>query len=973
MELRVEGDKLRAIAPPNAITPELGRCIREHKSAVLDLLRTAHAVTDASPTMPRSPSRLQYPLSATQSRNLYAAQIGPGLPTAFRLRGQLDSEILHAVLKQIVSRHAPLRSIIEIEQDTSGRARTYFQRVLPEISVELSRFDYSTLEPAPRQLEVRKKLDALAAEPFAIATGPLFRFALLTCGVGDYALFVCFSQLAFDGWSFDVFIKELTEGYAALSIGQPWPLPPLEREYADFVTWQQQRLDRVVDEQKQYWKDSLGRQLPAAPIPVDHPRGTGGDYRGGALPFEVAPPLACRLGELARSNGCTMQMIMLTALFVLLRRLGNRPDVVIATPIESRLHPSTEPMIGSFVNLLLLRLELADELSFVDLLTRVRDLCLEAYEHQDTPVDQLDLRVEPRQSTGPLPLWQVEFSYQQVDNRSTFMGAVALSQLDVHPGNTANELSLWVKDWGNRVSGALEFARSLYREQTVQHWGECYQAILAAVCNDPASVLGDLDIVSTSAEAIARARDRALEQPPHWVGELIRRQPDAGAGVRVVDEHARPVPLGVWGTLVIAQHRIEHARLTSDGRFERLEASAASGSIRDSKPRGLSDQVDDSVEFRIIREFETRLDLDGVSLHDNFFDLGGHSLIGVRLLSALHEEFGAMLPLGVLFEAPTPFELARVIRRECGLPDPRTGRLEDGGTRPWTSVVPIQPHGDLPPLFVVAGIGGNPMNLRFVAKHLGAEQPFYGLQHRGTDGQQAPHRSVQAAAREFAAHIREVQPSGPYYVGGFSAGGVAALEIAQVLQDQGEPVGLIVMFDATSPDLAPEVPVKHNRERGSVVRRRLGPAAIGAALRRRLTDFGHRWRLEVLGRLARVFPYRYRMEAVTLSWQIAVESYHLHPIDADVLVLWAKVRDRLTFDETNGWQRWVRSDLRVRHVPGGHTTHVDELNAAETAKQLALALAEARSQPRASANDDSRTYRKPWSAAGSGVRPMSPG
>ena len=164
-----------------------------------------------------------------------------------------------------------------------------------------------------------------------------------------------------------------------------------------------------------------------------------------------------------------------------------------------------------------------------------------------------------------------------------------------------------------------------------------------------------------------------------------------------------------------------------------------------------------------------------IGLRDNFFDLGGNSLGAVRLFSEMRKLFGRSFPLSVLFQAPTVEKLADILRK-------------DGWTPQWTSLVPIQAGGSKPPFFCVHGGGGNILIYRELARHLGTDYPFYGLQARGLDGADDCLKTIEAMAESYLRELRELQPEGPYYLGGFCMGGQVAFEIAQRLIRDGEQV-----------------------------------------------------------------------------------------------------------------------------------------------------------------------------------------
>jgi len=220
--------------------------------------------------------------------------------------------------------------------------------------------------------------------------------------------------------------------------------------------------------------------------------------------------------------------------------------------------------------------------------------------------------------------------------------------------------------------------------------------------------------------------------------------------------------------------------LTPNGKVDRKALPAPVRSITQigSKPSAPRD----TLELQLTKLWEKALGVHPVNLGDNFFDLGGDSLMAVRLFSELRQLTGRTLPLSSLFQAPTVEKLAELLRQQ-------------GWSPYWSSLVPIQPGGSKPPFYCVHGAGGNVLLFRDLARSLGPEYPFFGLQARGLDGSKSYLRKVEEMAIHYLKEIRELQPQGPYYLGGFCMGGQVAYEMAQNLRNQGEKVALLIMID----------------------------------------------------------------------------------------------------------------------------------------------------------------------------------
>jgi thioesterase domain-containing protein/acyl carrier protein len=193
-----------------------------------------------------------------------------------------------------------------------------------------------------------------------------------------------------------------------------------------------------------------------------------------------------------------------------------------------------------------------------------------------------------------------------------------------------------------------------------------------------------------------------------------------------------------------------------------------------------------AAEVALTKIWSEVLGVETVGVEDNFFELGGHSLLAVTLFSRIEKRFGMTLPLATLFQAPT-------IERQAELIDQRELQA------PWRALVPIQPAGSRPPLFAIPGLGGIVVAFNDLARMLGPDQPFYGLQPRGLDGKQRPFTSIEEAAEAYLTEVRAVQPQGPYHLMGVCMGGVVAFEMAQRLHAAGQEVAFLALLDVRPP------------------------------------------------------------------------------------------------------------------------------------------------------------------------------
>lgn len=350
-------------------------------------------------------------------------------------------------------------------------------------------------------------------------------------------------------------------------------------------------------------------------------------------------------------------------------------------------------------------------------------------------------------------------------------------------------------------------------------------------------------------------------------------------------------------------------------------------------------EATDEVERGLVQLWEELLGVDPIGVDDDFFELGGHSLIALRLFASIKQRFGVDQPMSILFDASTVAKLSEFIRADIGGGVELTsheGEVSASTTASMRHVVQMSPDpGDgAAPFFLVAGMFGNILNLRHLAMLIGEDRAVYGIQARGLRGGEEPHDRFEDMAEAYLEEIRQVQPEGPYYLGGFSGGGMTAYEMAQQLTAVGEEVAMVVMLDTPVPGLGGEL------SRADKVLMQL----------QRIQRMKHKWvpwylETKVAMReraqqieAAELAEHEFRTEAITEAFIRAVASYQPEPWDGDLHIYRPKLNEefRVTgaryIDQQfnfqvadNGWTPYVR-DLTVREVPGDHDSMVLEPN-----------------------------------------------
>jgi len=655
------------------------------------------------------------PPSVAQRRFWVLEELAPGNPAlhmraCVRVAGALSQSTLEKSFQLLVDRHEILRT-------TFGKIDgELVQIIAPTRMVSLPVTSIESAVGAGRDARLWQAIRKEASAPFDLTRGPLIRARLFRLGPDEHVLVITTHHILADGWSQNVIQRDLWALYEALSEGHEPSLPALPIQYGDFVHWQQEWLgSNTAREELEYWKKQLAPPLPVLDLPTGRPVHNRMASSGAMETLLLPEDLIRSLKTLSQSQNVTMFALLLTAFGALLNRYTGQEDMVISSPVANR-KLETEPLIGPFAGVVALRLNLSGNLTFRELLGRIRDTTLDALSHSELPFEVLADELRVRSVHGRNPLSQVYFFYQ-----SAFLQPRQLRELTVTPLpdfglGTFFELQLGLLERREGVRAQLEYNPTLFTSSAIQGLLEDYRTVLETLGHNPDGRLGQLSL--------------ALRQD------------------------SKPTPLA-------SASRIPAARPPNQN------------------------------EKQMIAIWEDVLGIRPVDLYQDYFELGGTSLLAVRLFAQIEKTFGVALPLSALFGASTVEKLAAA--------------LEGGDEKPgWSPLVEIQTGGSRPPFFCIHGGGGNVLIYRDLSRRLGNDQPFYGLQCQGLDGKQPLLTTIEDMAELYAKEIRKAQPHGPYLLGGYCMGGTVALEIAQQLKAQGEEVALLALFDTLNwPKLPP--------------------------------------------------------------------------------------------------------------------------------------------------------------------------
>ncbi|MFF4732255.1 amino acid adenylation domain-containing protein [Streptomyces mirabilis] len=497
------------------------------------------------------------PLSFAQRRLWFVDRFEGPSPTynsafALRLTGELDLDALQSAFHDVLDRHEVLRTVIA--EDGDGLPR---QRVLP---LDEAGFQLPLVE-APQEQERTAALQDAATAPFDLAADIPVRARLVRSGPNDHTLVLVVHHIALDGESMGPLLRDLTVAYAARGQGRAPAWEPLPVQYADYALWHQDVLgdetdpDSLAARQLTYWRQALADLAQPLALPTDRPRPRKLSRRGDVVRFSISPGLLRSVEKLSAQQDATVSMTMHAALAVLLYHLGCGDDVPIGVPIAGRTDEQLRDLVGFFVNTWVLRVDLAGDPTFRELLQRVQERSLAAYDNQDLPFERLVELLNPDRSTAYHPFFQVMLSWQPPVPEPDIPGFEVRGERLETP--TA-KFDLFFDLIPNAAGGAdcrLEYATDLFDKGTVEELAQRFVRVLRRLVADAGQRIGGVDTLD------AAERDRLLVQfnltaaamPEQTIPELfqdqVARTPDAPALVcedrtltyRELDERANRV------------------------------------------------------------------------------------------------------------------------------------------------------------------------------------------------------------------------------------------------------------------------------------------------------------------------------------------------------------------------------------------------------------------------------------------------
>ncbi|MBD2435678.1 non-ribosomal peptide synthetase [Nostoc sp. FACHB-110] len=496
VELFIEAERLRYRGPKEILTPTLLNQIKQHKQEILQLLQE------------KSHTAKSYPLTYGQQGLWFMYQFAPesgayNIAFTVRICSSLNILALERACQKLILRHPTLRT-------TFGQNNAEpFQTIHAEQKVCLTEIDATTWNWE----ELTEQVIEAYQRPFDLERGPILRLCLFTRSAQEYIFLLAIHHIAVDGFSFGILLDELRLLYHSENTGQKVYLSTSQYQYPDFVQWQRQMLQSPKGEHLwSYWSQQLAGELSVLKLPTDRPRGQFQKHQGASYTFELPKALTAQLKQQAKALGVTLYMTLLTVFAILLHRYTAQEDIIISSPTEGRSQPEFAGIVGFFVNILAIRVNLANNPTISELLTQVRQTVLQAIAHQDYPSPLLVEQFQQKSNLSLTKILRVSFNLMKLQELGqdielsvakqakarTDWGGLHLEPFVIPQQEGQNDLVFDMMETSESLLGLLRYNSDLFEATTIRRMAGHFQNLLAAIVTNCEQQIGSLPLLTTT-------------------------------------------------------------------------------------------------------------------------------------------------------------------------------------------------------------------------------------------------------------------------------------------------------------------------------------------------------------------------------------------------------------------------------------------------------------------------------------------
>lgn len=822
---------------------------------------------------------LTVPTTESQREIWYSVQMGDAANCAYNeslslhIHGALEINKLRIALQTLIQRHESLRMTVNAD---GTRLCINHSQPLPWSDIDLSQ-----LPQSDRDDQLTTLRQETVTTPFNLKYGPLFRTQLVRLSEQTFILMLTAHHIICDGWSWGVLIPELGKLYSAAVQGMQPMLPSPER-FSDYALNLATELESAEGRATlAYWQQQFCDPVPVLDLPTDFPRAGIRTFRGNRWDWELEPAVFVQLQQLASQSNVSVLTLLLASFEVFLARLTGQNDLVVGLPVAAQAMTGQTQLVGHAVNLLPLRSHVSPQSTFRDYLLECRTRLLDAFEHQAFTFGQLLHHLRLPRDLSRIPLVGVTFNLDKGFEEEHLAFHNLAVACHTNPRAHENfELAVNVTEYRYRLQFEWQYNADLFESATIQSWVESFTQILKQLVKQPELKLANL---------------------PKFPN----------------------IPKSTMTNLAVRQSLLPPVDTRKD--FNPAQPNSISACAESFSPPL------PTLAEPLAQIWKSLLGLESVGLHDSFFELGGNSMLAVQLFARLEKQTGYKLPLTTLFQSPTLAGLLTALRQQGW-----TANNDSLASPPWSPLVPIQPLGSKPPFFCVHPHGGTVLCYRELGQYLQPDQPFYGLQAQGVDGIQPPLDRIEAMATLYLQAIREIQPQGPYFLGGFCVGGHIAYEMAQQLDQQGETVGLLVAIDS-DPTLvtAPMFTAKDLGFHWHNLKGRWQKEGVVPVLKSIGQYVTRKW----------IQPTDSEFAEFDRMWQVhtrAITRYVPQPYRKSMYLMFSQEWRQYYPDFTQKWAAWV-PEVQQIDLPGTHDELLSAPSVITIAQQITELLTQAHS------------------------------
>ena len=507
-----EEDRLRYRAPKEESTSSILAQLKEHKAEILQLLRENPSIFNVCP------------LSYGQKALWFLWQLEPeshayNVSFAGRIDSEVDITAMQRAFETLIERHPILRTnYLKLGSETIQKIHNFQKLDFKQIDAQ----SWSEEQFKAKVIETHQ-------QPFDLEREPVLRVRWFTRFKQEHVLLLTIHHIACDLWSLDILIQELSKLYSAQLVGIDASVAPVKHSYQDYVNWQRKILCGTKGEKLwSYWQEKLHGDLSALNLPTDKQRPLIQTYNGASIKFKLSSKLTSQLKELARREGVTFYMMLLAAFEVLLYRYTGQEDILVGSPTSGRSQPEFVPIVGYFVDPVVLRADLSDNPSFKDFLRQVRQTVLEAITHQDYPFALLVEKLQPHRDPSRSPIFQASFALQQFQEsqkiQQSFVdemekdinwGGLKLKHEEIPLFEGQFDLNLEMTEGNYEVAGILKYNVDLFNNETIERMVAHFQNLLEAIVENPQESVGSFNLLCEweRHQLLVEWNDTATEYP----------------------------------------------------------------------------------------------------------------------------------------------------------------------------------------------------------------------------------------------------------------------------------------------------------------------------------------------------------------------------------------------------------------------------------------------------------------------------